>query len=93
MRMLVTIVAILALGATSALADCMYAQQSFSPGEVSCQGGRQYRCVARAWQPTGLDCADTYGDEEGLHVNPSRQSPKVREPGVAQPPSPAVPQD
>jgi hypothetical protein len=86
-------VVILALSATSALADCMYRQQFFSAGAVSCQGGAQYRCVKDSWQATGLDCADTQGDEEGLHVDPSRQAPKVREHGIAQPPSPAVPQD
>ena len=86
-------VAILMLAPTCALAECMYRQQFFAAGEVSCQAGVQYRCAGDSWQSTGLDCADTQGAEEGLHVDPSRQAPRVRERGVEQPPVPTAPHD
>jgi len=96
MRTLTATLVMLALGTATALGDdtrCMYRSRFFSPGDVSCQGGAQYRCVARSWQATGLGCADTTGDEEGLQVDPSRRAPTVRDSGVNQPPPPAVPGD
>jgi len=62
----------------------------FSSGSISCENGKQYRCVAGSWQPNGLECADTNADEDqpGLDVDPSRSAP-----GVRQPAPPAVPQD
>jgi len=90
MRTLMTMVVTVGIGTSAVLADerCMYANQLMSPGEVSCQGGMQFRCAHGSWQDTGLHCADTTGDEEGLQVDPSRKAPRVREPGVAQPSAP-----
>ena len=91
MRMFLTVLVVLVAGGVTALAEdkrCMYLNQFVAPGEVSCQQGTQFRCAGGSWQPTGLHCADTTGDEEGLQVDPSRAMPKVREPGVAQPGAP-----
>ncbi len=103
MRVLATVLLVLALGASRAPGQgnqCMYANQFFSPGSVSCQDGKQYRCAAGSWQPTGLECADTKADHDqaGLDVDPSRAAPTVPQPsvgdtGVRQPALPSVPQD
>ncbi len=90
-RGLLTIAVTLGLGATPVLAQdtrCMYAGQFVASGGVTCQRGAQYRCVAGSWQSTGLDCADTTGDQEGLQVDPSRQAPAIGEPAVRQPTMP-----
>ena len=102
-RVLAPILLMLALGATGALGQgdqCMYADQFFPAGSVSCQNGKQYRCVAGSWQAKGLECADTKADhdQEGLEIDPGRAAPEVRQPGlrdpgVTQPAAPAVPQD
>lgn len=83
-------VALWARGAAGQGSKCMYANEFFTPGSVSCQNGRQYRCVAGSWQPNGLECADTKADadEAGVDVDPSRRAPKVRQPSA-----PSVPQD
>ena len=93
MRMLATALLVLVLGAGSALgqgSQCMYANQFFPSGSISCQDGKQYRCAAGAWQPSGLDCADTSADRDqpGVGVDPSRAAPRVRQPTV-----PGIPQD
>lgn len=93
MRLLAVTSVMLALGAAAASGDerCTYGSQFFSPGATSCQGGMQFSCVAGAWQPTGLGCADATGDQEGLQVDPSRRAPAVRDPSVTQPAPPAAP--
>jgi hypothetical protein len=94
MRLLAASLVMLGLAAASVQADgaqCMYRNEIFSAGDVSCQAGAQYRCSAGAWQATGTDCADTTGDEEGLQVNPGRGAPAVPNHGVDQPSAPAVP--
>ena len=103
MRLMTTVALVLALGATGARAQgnqCMYANQFFSSGSVSCQDGKQFRCRSGSWEPSGLDCADTGADHDqgALNVDPSRAAPKVRQPGVRdpgvrQPGAPVVPQD
>jgi len=98
MRILGAMLLVLGLGVTAVRGQdkqCMYANEFFSPGTVSCQGGAQYRCVAGSWQPIGLGCADTKADadEEGLRVDPSRGAPTVGEPGIKQPSAPTVPRD
>ena len=95
MRRLAATSVVLVLGATAAWSDdrCMYRNEFFSAGAVSCQAGRQFRCAAGAWQATGLGCADTTGDEEGLQVDPGGSAPAIREPSVAQPSPPAAPAD
>jgi hypothetical protein len=103
MRVLATVLLVLALGASRAPGQgnqCMYANQFFSPGSVSCQNGKQYRCAGGSWQPAGLDCADTKADDDqpGLDVDPSRAAPTARQPGVQdrgvrQPALPTVPHD
>lgn len=98
MRMLATMLVLLGLAAAPARGaekQCMYGQEFFSVGDVSCQGGAQFRCVAGSWQATGLDCADSAADggESEMRVDPSRKAPAVREPAVKQPAAPAVPQD
>ena len=102
-RVLAPMLLTLAFGATGALGQgdqCMYAEQFFPPGSISCQNGKQYRCVAGSWQPKGLECADTKADDdqEGLELDPGAAAPKVRQPGlrdrgVTQPAPPTVPQD
>jgi hypothetical protein len=93
MRMLAAVAVGFVLGATSASgqgSQCMYANQFFSSGSMSCQDGQQYRCVAGSWKASGLGCADTKADSDqpGLNVDPSRRAP-----GVRQPAPPSVPQD
>ena len=94
MRWLVATFVMVALSAAASADErCTYRQQFFAPGAVSCQGGSQQTCVAGAWQPTGLGCADTTGDQEGLQVDPTRRAPAVAEPPVAQPPAQGAPSD
>jgi hypothetical protein len=93
MRMFAVVVVGLGLGASSASgqgSQCMYANQLFSVGSVSCQDGQQYQCVAGAWKANGLGCADTKADADqpGMNVDPSRRAP-----GVRQPAPPSVPRD
>jgi|RhiMetdeSRZDD1v2_1073273.scaffolds.fasta_scaffold3466992_1 hypothetical protein len=93
MRVIAATLLVLVLGARSAPgqgSQCMYSNQYFSSGSISCQNGKQHRCVAGAWQPSGLDCADSKADADqpGLDVDPSRGAP-----GIRQPVPPAVPQD
>jgi hypothetical protein len=90
MRVMATLALVLALGPTAARAQgsqCMYANQFFSSGSVSCQNGKQFRCRAGSWEPSGLDCADTSADQDqgALNVDPSRAAPAVRQPGVRDP--------
>ena len=67
--------------------QCMFANEFFSPGDVSCQAGKQFRCVAGSWQAVGTECSDDAADadEEGLEVDPGVRSPKVKEPPVKEP--------
>ena len=98
MRVLAAMLVLLAFSAGPALSQgqrCMYANEFFSSGAISCQAGTQFRCVAGAWQRLGLGCADTKAesDEEGLQVDPSRQAPGVGDPAVKQPGPPTVPKN
>src|SRR5262245_22578058 len=84
--MLAAMVLVLGLAATSLAQgnQCMYGNQFFSPGDVSCQGGAQFRCAAGSWQAVGLTCSDTAADadEGAVKVDPSVHAPKVKEPSV-----------
>src|SRR5206468_4293864 len=94
---------VLVLGARQAPgqgSQCMYASQYFNSGSISCQNGKQYRCVAGSWQANGLGCSDTKADADqpALNVDPSRGAPGVRQPGVGdpgvrQPAQPTAPED
>jgi hypothetical protein len=95
MRILATMLMMCGLVAGPARGEdtrCMYAQEFFSAGAVSCQAGMQFRCVEGTWKATGLDCADTRADdaEPDTLVDPRRTAPPVREPSVQQPGQPTV---
>jgi hypothetical protein len=70
--------------------QCMFDQESFPSGSVSCQRGQQFLCVSGGWKGTGLGCADenAHGDEPGIHV-----APGVRDPVVQQPAPPSQPHE
>ena len=90
MRVLTGTLLVLAIGATEARAQgsqCTYANQYFNSGSISCQNGKEYRCVVGRWEANGLDCSDTKADaaQPELNVDPSRGAPGVRQPGVRDP--------
>jgi hypothetical protein len=95
MRILAIVIASLvsAVAARGQGDQCMYGGQVFTSGTVSCQDGKQQKCVAGTWQPNGLDCAvaPADSDEPLLRVDPSRGAPAVREPNVGQPAAPTAP--
>ena len=93
-----TIAILVAMGLPAVTAaqapQCMYAERFFSSGSVSCQSGREFRCVEGAWKSVGVECAD---DGAGVKVpgvneppvrSPSVKEPGIKQPGVAQPPAP-----
>ena len=95
MRGFVGLVAFVAVTVTTARGEekCMYAQQFFSPGAVSCQSGAQYRCTGGSWQAVGSDCSDVNPglDQPAILVAPGNQAPGVRQPGM--PGEPRVPRE
>jgi hypothetical protein len=97
MRILAIVVASLvsAAAARGQGGQCMYGGQVFASGAVSCQEGKQQKCVAGSWRPNGLDCAvaPADSDEPLLRVDPGRGAPAVREPNVGQPAAPAAPKN
>jgi len=60
----------------------MYRAQPFSEGTVSCQHGRQLRCVGGKWEDVGSECADDDPGDAGVEVRPGVGEPAVAEPAV-----------
>jgi hypothetical protein len=64
---------------------CSLAWRPFGDGSVSCQSGRQFRCVDGSWQPVGTSCAGEEQADSGLGVRPEVEQPAVQQPAVVQP--------
>jgi hypothetical protein len=85
---------VVAMGfATTAAAagqQCSFGWRPYSEGSVSCQSGRQFRCVNGAWQDVGTGCADEDPGDSGTRVQPGVNEPTVRDPSLNQPVVPKV---
>jgi hypothetical protein len=64
---------------------CMWQNDFYDPGSVSCQDGIQARCVNRAWQPTGEQCAGDAPAGSGEDSAPGVAEPRVGQPDVVEP--------
>jgi hypothetical protein len=69
---------------------CWFAWRAFAEGSVSCQSGRQFRCVNQTWQEIGTTCADVDPRESGAQVRPGVNAPLVKQPAVEQPAPPRM---
>ena len=69
---------------------CAFALRPFAEGSVSCQAGRQFRCVNGTWQEIGTTCADIDPRESGDQVGPGVDAPRVKQPPVEQPAPPRI---
>ena len=65
--------------------QCAFALRAFAEGAVSCQAGRQFRCVNGTWREIGTTCADVDPRESGVQVRPGVNVPLVKQPAVEQP--------
>src|SRR5262245_27502863 len=61
---------------------CTYKWVFYPPGGTTCQDGKQAKCVAGRWQPTGEGCADAAGDPTGEETAPGVAKPRVKDPRV-----------